>query len=91
LAPQTTGEARVDERFTAHPSEEVRVPRACEAPLDEEQFLRELRAMIIEDAGAISHALTCRRCGTRDVALHCLGLARWTQADFYAELGVFGE
>lgn len=67
------------------------MPRTCSAPFDGEELQMELRAMILADAPAISHALCCRRCGSREVALKALSLAGWVDADFYAALGVFGE
>lgn len=46
----------------------------------------ELQAMILEDAAAVSHALVCPRCESKDIALHALALAGWEESDFWAAL-----
>lgn len=46
----------------------------------------ELQEMLLEDAAAVSHALVCPRCESKDVALHALALAGWEEADFWAAL-----
>lgn len=52
------------------------------APFDREQLDRELRAMIMEDRAAISHALMCPICDARDVAIQALALAGMDELDF---------
>jgi hypothetical protein len=60
---------------------------SCDAPaFDREALDRELRDALIADAHAVLHALCCHRCGSRDVALDALKLARWTEEEFVDEL-----
>lgn len=51
-------------------------------PLERGQLERELQDLIRVDRTAISHALLCTLCDSRDVALHALALAGWTELEY---------
>jgi len=51
-----------------------------------EELQRELRDMLLNDGPAITHALYCKRCGTRDTALKALSLADWDELDYLEAL-----
>lgn len=54
-------------------------------PFDREQLDRELQDLIREDRAAISHALMCPICESREVALSALALAGWEELDFLVD------
>ena len=51
-------------------------------PFDGAGLEAELQDYIREDAATIAHALFCTQCDARDVALHALALAGWTELEF---------
>lgn len=60
-------------------------------PFDREQLDRELQAMLIQDAGAVHHALYCSLCDSREVALSALALAGWTELEFLWAAALVGD
>lgn len=53
---------------------------------DRAQLDRELQDMLLEDASAILHALSCEACASRDLALSALALGGWTEIEFLERL-----
>ncbi len=51
-----------------------------------EKLQRELRDMLLKDGHAVTHALFCQRCGTRDMAVRALALADWDEIDYLEAL-----
>jgi len=51
-----------------------------------EKLQRELREMLLEDGHAVTHALFCQRCGTKDTALKALALADWDELAYLEAL-----
>jgi len=42
--------------------------------------------MLLKDGHAVTHALFCQRCGTRDMAVRALALADWDELDYLEAL-----
>jgi len=51
-----------------------------------EKLQRELRDMLLGDGDAVTHALFCQRCGSRDTAVKALALADWDELDYLEAL-----
>lgn len=56
-----------------------------------DKLRRELRDMLLEDADAITHALFCTWCETKEVAENALRLADWDTVDFLCALASRSE
>lgn len=56
-------------------------------PYDGTRLESELRAMLEEDALAISHALVCEMCCSADVARAALALGGLTEDEWWAWMG----
>jgi len=66
------------------------MPKGGHGRFDREQLDRELQDMLYEDRDAVLHALYCRRCESREVALQALALAGIDEQTYLmrcAELG----
>lgn len=55
-------------------------------PLDRAGLEAELRDMLRADDKAVSHALVCPLCDSRDTALHALALAGWDEVLWWQDL-----
>lgn len=64
--------------------------RCKAAGFAQEKLTRELRDMLLEDGHAITHALYCTSCETRDIALKALSLADWGEQDYLMALAARG-
>lgn len=60
--------------------------RCNESKLSRELMTRELREMLLRDGDAVTHALYCLKCDTRDIALRALALGDWEEVDYLMAL-----